>query len=240
MIQRQARGREADLVCQAHKRGLISCLRAFLLARDGEAHPLGHVVCHPGLFTPHLGLRRPPDPLPQFKLALPAQLCGELAEPAAPIGQGLPQLHGGHGELGDGRGLGYAAELSEGDPARVASGTVGVDGRPTAGARSTGRHNCLLAGRRRACLLGYPASRRAAFQFRAEGFEPSAFFSPLTGGLTWPPSGPPPWGVYASVRFGSGVFVRRFSCGAAIAKNVFWSANDRTIFIIMTKIKRFA
>jgi hypothetical protein len=43
-----------------------------------------------------------------------------------------------------------------------------------------------------------------------------------------------------SARFGSVVFVRRFACGAAIAKNVFWSANDRTIFIIVTKIKRFA
>jgi hypothetical protein len=46
--------------------------------------------------------------------------------------------------------------------------------------------------------------------------------------------------VYASVRFGSGVFVRRFARGAAIAKNVFWSANDQTIIVIMTKIKRFA
>jgi hypothetical protein len=46
--------------------------------------------------------------------------------------------------------------------------------------------------------------------------------------------------VYASVRFGSVVFVRRFACGAAITKNVFWSANDRTIIVIMTKIKRFA
>lgn len=54
------------------------------------------------------------------------------------------------------------------------------------------------------------------------------------------PVGATPWGVYASVRFGSVVFVRRFACGAAIAKNVFWSANDRTIFVIMTKIKRFA
>jgi len=43
-----------------------------------------------------------------------------------------------------------------------------------------------------------------------------------------------------SVRFGSVVFVRRFACGAAIAKSVFWSANDRTIIVIMTKIKRFA
>ena len=43
-----------------------------------------------------------------------------------------------------------------------------------------------------------------------------------------------------SVRFGSVVFVRRFACGAAIAKNVFWSANNRTIFVIMTKIKRLA
>jgi hypothetical protein len=34
--------------------------------------------------------------------------------------------------------------------------------------------------------------------------------------------------------------MRRFACGAAIAKNVFWSANDRTIIVIMTKIKRFA
>lgn len=54
------------------------------------------------------------------------------------------------------------------------------------------------------------------------------------------PVGATPWGVYASVRFGSGVFMRCFSASAAIAKNVFWSANDRTIIVIMTKIKRFA
>jgi hypothetical protein len=46
--------------------------------------------------------------------------------------------------------------------------------------------------------------------------------------------------VYVSVRFGSVVFVRRFACGAAIAKTMFWSANDRTIFVVMTKIERFA
>lgn len=46
--------------------------------------------------------------------------------------------------------------------------------------------------------------------------------------------------MYVSVRFGSVVFVGRFACGAAIAKNVFWSANDRTIFVVMTKIERFA
>jgi hypothetical protein len=34
--------------------------------------------------------------------------------------------------------------------------------------------------------------------------------------------------------------VRRFACGAAIAKNVFWSTNDRTIFVIMSKIERLA
>lgn len=43
-----------------------------------------------------------------------------------------------------------------------------------------------------------------------------------------------------SVRFGSVVFVGRFACGAAIAKNVFWSANDRTIIVIVTKIERLA
>ena len=43
-----------------------------------------------------------------------------------------------------------------------------------------------------------------------------------------------------SVRVGSVVFVCRFACGAAIAKNVFWSANDRTIFVVMTKIEWFA
>ena len=42
-----------------------------------------------------------------------------------------------------------------------------------------------------------------------------------------------------SVRFGSVVFVCRFACGAAIAKSVFWSANDRTIFVIVTKVERF-
>ena len=34
--------------------------------------------------------------------------------------------------------------------------------------------------------------------------------------------------------------MRRFACGAAITKNVFWAANDRTIFVVMTKIERFA
>jgi hypothetical protein len=43
-----------------------------------------------------------------------------------------------------------------------------------------------------------------------------------------------------SVRFGSVVFVRRFACGAAIAKTMFRSANDRTIIVVMTKIERFA
>lgn len=43
-----------------------------------------------------------------------------------------------------------------------------------------------------------------------------------------------------SVRFGSAVFVRRFACSAAIAKNVFRSANNRTIIVVMTKIERFA
>ncbi|WP_315298133.1 hypothetical protein [uncultured Actinomyces sp.] len=43
-----------------------------------------------------------------------------------------------------------------------------------------------------------------------------------------------------SVRFGSVVFVCRFACGAAIAKSVFWSANDRTIVVVVTKIERFA
>jgi hypothetical protein len=43
-----------------------------------------------------------------------------------------------------------------------------------------------------------------------------------------------------SVRFGSGVFVGRFACGAAIAKTMFRTANDRTIFVIMSKIERFA
>jgi len=33
--------------------------------------------------------------------------------------------------------------------------------------------------------------------------------------------------------------VGRFACGAAIAKNVFWSANDRTIVVVMTKVERF-
>ena len=42
-----------------------------------------------------------------------------------------------------------------------------------------------------------------------------------------------------SVRFGSVIFVRRFACGAAIAKNVFWSANDRAIFVVVTKVERF-
>jgi hypothetical protein len=46
--------------------------------------------------------------------------------------------------------------------------------------------------------------------------------------------------VYASVRIGSVVFVRRFACSAAIAKNVFRTANDRTIFVVMTKIERLA
>lgn len=41
-------------------------------------------------------------------------------------------------------------------------------------------------------------------------------------------------------RLGSVVFVRRFACSAAIAKNVFRSANDRTIVIVMTKIERLA
>lgn len=53
------------------------------------------------------------------------------------------------------------------------------------------------------------------------------------------PVGATPWGVYASVRFGSVVFVRRFACGAAITKTMFRTANDRTIFVIMTKIERF-
>jgi hypothetical protein len=43
-----------------------------------------------------------------------------------------------------------------------------------------------------------------------------------------------------SVRFGSVVFVRRFACGAAITKTMFRTANDRTIIIVMTKIKRLA
>lgn len=43
-----------------------------------------------------------------------------------------------------------------------------------------------------------------------------------------------------SVRFGSVVFVRRFASGAAITKNVFRTANDRTIIVIMTKIERFS
>ena len=43
-----------------------------------------------------------------------------------------------------------------------------------------------------------------------------------------------------SVRFGSVVFVGRFACGAAIAKTMFRTANDRTIVIIVTKIERFA
>ena len=99
----------------------------------------------------------------------------------------------------------------------------------------------LLAGRRRACLQGHlGVAPGGFFGFGGNGFEPSALFSSLTGGLTGPPSGPPPWGVYVSVRFGSVVFVGRFACGAAIAKNVFWSANDRTIFVIVTKIKRLA
>jgi hypothetical protein len=46
--------------------------------------------------------------------------------------------------------------------------------------------------------------------------------------------------VYASVRFGSVVFVRHFACGAAIAKTMFRPANDRTIVVIVTKIERLA
>lgn len=34
--------------------------------------------------------------------------------------------------------------------------------------------------------------------------------------------------------------MRRFACGAAIAKTMFWSANDRTIVVVVTKIERFA